>query len=174
MPSRRRFNPRDLPALCIFFGCLVGAGAVGTPLAARLDLAPENSLTLVSGQVVSLYHTNLGKAGPKLHLLVRAADRIHHLTQDDMSELVPEMASIRVGDNITARVRPDFMGRDLDWLWELQRDGATILSYADTDRFLRGVLARTKTLAYGMGFISISIFAVGVLLRRRFGAWSAT
>jgi hypothetical protein len=91
-----------------------------------------------------------------------------------MSKVVPEIISIRIGDNVTARVKPDFMGRDLDWLWELRRDGATVLSYSDTDRFLQHRRARVISLAYGMGFISICILAVGVLLRRHFGAWSAT
>jgi hypothetical protein len=174
MPSRRTLNRRDLPALCMLFGGLLGAGAVGIPLAGRLDLAPEGSLTLISGRVVNVYRTDLPKAGSKVHILVRAADRVHHLTQEDMSSVVSEIMSIRIGDNVAARVRPDFMGRDLDWLWELRRDGVTVLSYSDTDRFLQHRRAGVISLAYGMGFISICILAVGALLRRYFGAWSAT
>jgi hypothetical protein len=174
MPLRRALNRRDLPALCMLFGGLLGAGAVGIPLAGRLDLAPEGSLTVFSGQVVNVYRTDLPKTSRKLRILIRAADRVHHLTQDDMSKVVPALMSVRVGDNITARVRPDVLGRDLDWLWELQRDGTMILTYGDTDRFLRQVRARTISLAYGMGFISVCLLAVGVSLRMHFGAWSAT
>jgi hypothetical protein len=174
MTARRKATRRDLPAFCLIYCLLFAVAALGLPFAANLDSANKSDLQSITGSVENVYRTNRPKAGLKLHILLRVDNRIHHLTQDDLFQDVPELKSLRVGDNVTALVRHDFLGRDLDWLWELHRDGATILSYDETRRFLERENARTRKLAYWAGVLSIALFLVALLLRRHFGGWRDT
>jgi len=115
-----------------------------------------------------------GKAGRKLHILIRGNDGLHHLTQEDLSDDVPGVMALRAGDRVTARVRHDPFGRDLDWLWELRRDGVVILSYEDTYRYFERVHVADLRLAHWTGILAVGLFALAVLLRRHFGAWRDT
>jgi hypothetical protein len=115
--------------------------------------------------------TASGKAGTKLHIFLRGNDGVHHLTQDDLSQEVPAIMDLRAGDNVIARVKRDSFGRDLDWLWELQRDGITILSYEDTYRYFQHRSARTREIAHWAGAVSLGFFVVAILLRKHFGTW---
>jgi hypothetical protein len=155
----------------MLIGGILGAGAVGIPLAEQLDLANERDLFTVSGQVDRIYVTNRPKAGRKLQIALRTSDRVHNLTQEDMSAVIPAIKSIKPGDEIDARVSHDTVGRDLEWIWVLNRDRKTIVSYQDTENFLQSLHARTRWFTYGSGISSICLIVVGVALRRRFGAW---
>ena len=112
-----------------------------------------------------------GKAGRKLHIFIQASDGAHHLTQDDLTQDVPGIMDLRAGDNVTAGVRRDSLGRDLDWLWELRRDGVTILSYDETRQFLEHRNARIRELAHWAGALFLGLFVTAILLRNHFGAW---
>jgi hypothetical protein len=162
---------RDLPSLCMIFCVIFGAAAIALPFGANLDLAKESDLRSTSGLVEDVYRTNRPKAGPKLHILIRMDGRLHHLTQDDLSQDVPALLGLEAGDSVTARVKGDFLGRDLEWLWELQRDGVTILSYEDTFRFVERRNARTREAAHWAGLFALGLFVVAILLRMHFGVW---
>ncbi len=170
MDSRRKATRRDLPALCLLFGAIFALAAAALPFAAKLDLAKRSELYRVSGTVQRVERTSVGKAGPKLHIFINDGNRVHHLTQNDLSYDVPALRSLEPGDKVIALVRRDFFGRDLEWVWEVQRDGATILSYDETQRFLEqgtqlGIAARFA------GAFSFALFVMAVALRIRFGAW---
>jgi len=130
MTAQRKATWRDLPAICVCYAAIVALSAVGLAIASRLDMATAtpNNLQMISGQVELVSHRTGGKAVPKLEILVRSSDGLHHLTQDDFTKDVLALKSLRVGDQITAMARPDMRGRDLDTLWELRRDGAMLLS----------------------------------------------
>jgi hypothetical protein len=171
MPARRSLTVRDMPTLFVLFGGILAAGAVGIPLAEQLDLANEHDLVAVSGQVDRIYVTNRPRAGRNLQIALRSSDRVHNLTQEDMSAVIPAIGSIKPGDEIDARVSHDTVGRNLEWIWVLNRDGKTIVSYQDTENFLQALHSRTRWFTYGTGLSSICLIVAGVAMRRRFGAW---
>lgn len=169
---KRRATRRDSPALCLIYASILGLAALGLPLAANFDLAKESDLHTVAGSVQSAPQvTNEGKSGIKLHIFIRGSEGFHHLIQDDLSGDVPGIMSLLPGDDVTARVRRDRLGRDLDWLWELKRDGNTILSYQQTLRYLERRSAQSRAIAHWAGGLSLGLFAAAILLRRHFGAW---
>jgi hypothetical protein len=169
---KRGATRRDSPALCLIYAAIFALAALGLPFAANLDLAKESDLHTVAGTVQSAPRvTNGGKGGIKLHIFVRGSDGLHHLTQDDLSWDVPGIMSLRAGDNVTARVRRDRLGRNLDWLWELKRDGNTILSYEQTVRYLERRGAQGRVIAHWAGGLSLGLFVAAILLRRHFGVW---
>jgi hypothetical protein len=77
---------------------------------------------------------------------------------------------LRVGDLITAMARPDTLGRG-DWLWELRRNGAMLLSVEETSQYFERRNVRNLRLAAAAAALSAALFAVGFVLRRHFGAW---
>ena len=158
--------------MCLIYAVLFAVAALGLPFAASLDLAQKSDLQTIAGSVESAPRvTNGGKGGTKLHIFVRGSGRLYHLTQDDLSGDVPEIMNLRAGDNVTARVKHDLLGRDLDWLWELTRDGDTVLSYEQTLRYFDRRNARIRKIAFCAGALSFGLFIAALLLRRRFGAW---
>jgi len=91
-----------------------------------------------------------------------------------MGHLVPgimgPIMNLRVGDKVTARVERDLLGRDLDWLWEMQRGGITILSYQSTYLFMERRNVRIRQLCRWAGVLAFVSFLVAILLRRHYGA----
>lgn len=175
MSVRRKTTRRDLPGICLVFAAIFGLSAVALPIASRFDMASaraaRSNLQMISGQVVFVSHTYGGKVTPKLEIFVRGSDGLHHLTQDDSTKDVPALKSLRVGDLITAMARP---GRDLDWLWELRRNGAVLLSIEETTQYFERRNLRNLRLASGAAVLSVALLTLGVLLRRHFGAWYDT
>ena len=175
MRATRRVTLRDLPYICMFAAIAVGLLSVTAPLAASLDVVSEKDLQSIAGSIERVYGHSVLKGSDKLDILLRGSDGLHHLTQDDMSKSVPGLDDLRVGDEVTARVKKDSMGRDLEWFWELKRGGAYVLSYEQTlEHFERRGL-RSWWLAKIGGAISGALLIAGFLLRRYFGGWlSAT
>jgi hypothetical protein len=172
MSNRRSATRRDLPALCLLYSVIFALAAIGLPFGAKLDMARKDELRSITGIVQDTSRTNLSKAGPKLHIFVRDGDRVFHLTQDDLSNVAPAVCNLRAGDNVTALVRRDFLGRDLEWVWEVRRDGVTLLSYEQTERYLEQSMGRMKVIAVWAGVISIGLLGLAIRLRTHFGAWS--
>lgn len=172
MSSQRKTTRRDLPGICLVFAVIFALSAVALPIAARFDMArtgaARSNLQMISGQVVFVSHTYGGKVTPKLEIFVRRSDGLHHLTQDDLTKDVPALKSLRVGDLITAMAQP---GRESDWLWELRRNGAVLLSVEETTQYFERRYVRELRLASGAAVLSVALFTLGVVLRRHFGAW---
>jgi hypothetical protein len=168
----KRVTIRDTPFLCVFFAMLMAALSAALMYAWRLDVANRESLQRISGRIESIEHTDRPKAGLKIQIYVRDGERLHHLTQDDFSYAIPAIQTLRVGDTIAALVKHDSLGRNLDWVWEINRGDEQVLSYSETFNFLADEAARTRPLAYGAGVLSGLLLIIGVFLRRRFGAWN--
>ena len=83
----------------------------------------------------------------------------------------PRCGASAQGDNLTALVRRDFLGRNLEWVWEVQRDGVAILIYDQTQRFLERSKERTQVIANWAGVLSMGLLVAAILLRMHFGAW---
>lgn len=171
MTAKRSPTRRDLPALCLLFSAIFAASAIGLPFGAKLDIVNKSDLQPLSGTVERVFRTNRPKAGLKIHILLRADMRLHDLTQDDLSQDVPQLMSLRAGEYVTALVRHDSLGRDLDWLWELHRNGALLLSYDQTRQFLERRNQNVGILAGCAGTLSLALFALAILLRWHFGVW---
>jgi hypothetical protein len=93
------------------------------------------------------------------------------MIEEGLSRYAPGIMTLRVGDNVTARVRRGRVRREIDWLWELKRDGGAILSYEETRRYIERQNARTAEIAHWEGVLSLGFFVAAILLRRHFGAW---
>ncbi len=169
-PTRRKATRRDLPAICLIYAVIFAFACFALPLAQNLGMAKLSELHPIAGIVQSAPRTTRGKV-IKLHILIHASDGLHHLIQDDLSADFPEIMDLRAGDNVVARVRHDSWGRDLDWFWELERSGVTILSYEDTYRYKERCNARGLKMAHWAGVISLGLFVLAILLRKHFGAW---
>lgn len=168
--TRRKATRRDSPVICLVYAAIFAFACFGLPLAQNLDMVKESELHPIAGTVQSTPRITTGKV-IKLYIFIRASDGLHHLTQDDLSTDFPEIMDLRAGDNIVAHVKHDSMGRDLDWFWELERNGVMILSYRDTYRYRERSNARGRELAHWAGEISLGLFVLAILLRRHFGVW---
>ena len=168
---RSSLTRRDAPALCAFFGAILGMGALGLAFAWRLDVPDQHELRRVTGRVEQLWHSRLAKAGIKIHMTVRDGDNAHHLTQDDPSHAVPAMQTVKVGDFVVALVKADSLGRDIEWLWALQRGDEQLLSYDQTLSVVSQRAHRALQVAVGAATLSAILLVCGVALRRHFGAW---
>jgi hypothetical protein len=169
-PSTSR---RDSPALCALFGAILGMGALGLTFAWRLEMPNQHELRRVTGRVEQLWHSRLTKAGIKIHMDVRDRGSLHHLTQDDPSYAVPAMQTVRVGDSVVALVKVDSFGRDIEWLWALQRGDEQLLSYDQTLSVATREAHRALSVAVGAAVLSAILLVCSVVLRRHFGAWSS-
>lgn len=175
MSSRRKTTRRDLPGICLVYGAIFALTAVALPIASRFDMASPSNLEMISGQVELVSHTGGGKTVPTLEILVRGSGGLHHLWQEDLTKDVPALKSLRAGDLITAMARPTHrLGRDLDWLWELRRDGVVLLSVEETTQYLERRYVRNLRLAFGAAVLSVTLLILGVVLRKHFGAWHDT
>lgn len=176
MSAQPRRTRRNLPALVLIFGVGAALTALCGPFASDSRLPKENDLQVISGLVQSTPSTTgPGKGGNKLHILVRGDDGLHILTQEDlMCQVAPGIMDLRVGDKVTARAEHDLLYRNVDWLWELQRGGVTILSYQDTRRYYEWRNRRMRKFCHWSGILTPVLFLVAILLRRRFGAWQDT
>lgn len=166
-------NRKDSPALCTLFGIILTVLAVTLLYGWRFNVADRAELLQISGRVEAFNTTNLPKAGPKLHIYLRDARRLRHLTQDDLRSDVPRIRRLRIGDTVSALAKPDFFGRDLDWLWELHRENETLLTYDQTLHFLQKEAERLRPMGYGTACAAALLFGASGLLRRHFGAWSS-
>lgn len=167
----RRIARRDLPAVCAIFSAIFAFAAVAFFYAWRLDVVARDELRPITGQVEAVTRTNKPKAGPKLNIFVRTPERLVHLTQDDISSLVPRLHEISAGDRIVAMAKRDSLWRDLDWVWELKRGDDVVLSYEQTFAALMQRKERTRPLGYGAVGLALLLAAAALALRWHFGAW---
>jgi hypothetical protein len=155
----------------LIYGVIFAFAAVGLPFGAKLDMVQKSELYRISGTVESMSRTNVPRAGSMLNIFVRDGGRLHHLTQDDLFSEVPALRSLQAGDNVTALVRRDPFGRNLEWVWEVQSAGVTILSYEQTQKFLELETERMRVIARWASVLSIGFFAAAVVFRVYFGTW---
>jgi hypothetical protein len=165
----------DSPALFRMFSAFFAAFTLLILLTAHTELARESDLRPVVGTVQRVHLPRPGapgRRGPAAQIFVLGSDGVHDLAMEHYGDDAHGLMNLRVGDIVTARVKHDFMGRDLEWLWELQRGGATLLSYQDVNRDAEGRYAFGLKMSFWMGAIAVGLFAIASLLRWHYGAWS--
>jgi len=161
----------DAPAVCLLFCVIAVVAALVAAYGWRLDVVQRDKLQRVSGRVESVLHTHAPKGGPKLHIEISDGTRAYYLTQDDLTCRVPALKTVERGDSVVAYAYPDALGRNIYWLWGLERGGQVLLSYEDTYAFLAGEGEMLRPVALPSALIAVGLFAVGVFLRQRYGAW---
>lgn len=164
---------RNLPQLFLILGVLFALAAITIPILADNDLAEQNELQTVSGSIARAPYRTTSHGDTVINIWIRGSDGLHHIYQEDLSGLVPGLINrtmdLRVGDNVIARVQPNGV---LGWnrLWEMQRNGITILSYQDTHLSIERLNRRYLLSAPWAAGLAFVFFLAAILLRRRFGA----
>ena len=101
-----------------------------------------------------------------VNVIVQGSDgSSYQMVQDERVNGASGIVSLVPGENVTALMQQ--RGSKLPLLWELNRDGSTILSYDDTRQFFQSKLHRASW-ARAIAFL---LFVVSIVLRIRFGAW---
>jgi len=168
---RRQTVRQDAPALCLLFAILFALLAGALLFAWRLDVPASQSLRSVAGRVEQVSHVIGPKVGRKIQITVREGTHLHHITQDDPSDALPAMKTIRLGDSIVALTAPDSLGRDLEWLWGLRRADQELLSYRDVLDIKQAKAQRAQPVAYSAAVLSALLLGCAFILRRHFGRW---
>lgn len=170
MSAVRPQSRRDLPAMFVWIGCIIGAGGLLLPLGQMVDRVAERNLTSLSGTVTSIIHVS-GHRGPNLvYVGLAAVDRTHSLVQDERA-VAPSINVLRPGDRITARVWPDAIDRRKDWIWELRRGDTPVVPFDLVSSYYDDRIAQYWSTARYGGIFALSFFVIGIFLRTRFGAW---
>ena len=173
---QRSARIRDLPKLFLVLGVLFALAAVTIPILAGNDLAQESDLQTISGSIVRRPYRTVGHGSTIVHIWINGSDGLHQILQDDLSGLVPGLINgtmgLRVGDKVIARVQPNGVN---GWnrLWEMQRNGITILSYQDTQLAVERLNRRYLLSDPWVAGLAVVFFLAAILLKRRFGTWGA-
>jgi hypothetical protein len=173
MPSTTRATRRDLPLVCLLFSILLafGAGALSFDVWSSEPPA-TGQLVSVSGRVVNEYRKKgTGKGRPQVHLLVEAADGLHDLARDDLSPAISGALAVRQGDDVVALVQPGSIAQPADGLWELRRNGVTILRYEDVAYQVGAEIRRESVMRNFLGGVAVLLLIAAPALRKNFGAW---
>ena len=136
----------------------------------KLDFEEKEDLYRVSGVVDAFSRTSNPNAGRKMHIYLSAGN---HLTQDDLTSSNPALLTLKTGDNITALVASDSLGRNLEWVWEVERDQEMVLTYEAT----LAAMMRTRETGYPVGQVvaygAFFLLILGIFLRIKSGAWTS-
>jgi len=162
---------RDLSGVILVFAVIFALGAMMS-FATDAGTVNPNALQTISGTVEHAPFMSYGmKGGSNIHVFVRGNDRVYDLTQEDMSGFVPGIMdgimALRVGDKVTARVKHDALGRNLDWVWEIQCNGVTLLSDQEIHLFSERRNARLRLMGHWASGLSLAMFSLAIFLRKR-------
>lgn len=162
---------KDKPALALFVSALLLFLSITTVFTSELEYRDKNELHLVSGSVQSFEIKNIWRSRQHMFIQILSHGKIVQLIQKDYTKSVPALLTIRRGDQISALVSPDSLGRDTDWIWELRRGEEQLLSYEQTL-----LLTKPNSLQYVLSAIffitAIYLFAMGLYRRRKSGSWT--
>ncbi len=84
--------------------------------------------------------------------------KTRQLLQTDYTKSVPDLLTLRKGDEISVLVSADSLGRDFDWIWEIHRGENLLLSYEQIQ-----TLKKPNALQYILAVISF-FCALGLLV----------
>ena len=135
------------------------------------SLPEDKDLATISGVLEAApYVAHHGKGEYTLELFVRAGGKQYQLTQEDLTRAVPAVLSLHAGDTVIARVKPASLGRGFNWLWAIERNDTTILSYQDTHHFLERRNAQLHAMCLWAGAFALAL-ALPFTLKSIFGNW---
>ena len=173
---RRKTTVRDLPLLSLIFGCFLAAAALSIFLLTLPSLPNPTQLRAVSGTIACApFVTWKNKQAKVLHILVRKENLLYDLSPHEIlygvSGIYDRMMDLKVGDKVLAQVEHNSMGTGDTQLWELHRDGNTILSYRDSLLFFEHRKMRNRLFAGWAAALALMLCLAGILLKKHFGAW---
>ena len=171
--TRQKLSKNDLPGLAVLFSVILFFLSATLIYGWKLDFEEKNSLIKIAGVVSDLEQTNKSKAGKKMHIYLSSNGGRHHLTQDDLTYSFPALRTLSKGDRITALVSKDCCGRDLEWVWEISRNGETILSYEDTLNAMKNSAIRSAPIGKYVSYLAYLLLVAGLGLRIKDGVWSS-
>ena len=171
--KQQKISKNDLPGLAILFSVIFFFLSATLIYGWKLDFEEKSSLTSIAGVVSGFDQTNKSKAGRKMHIYLSSKEGRYHLTQDDITYSFPLLLTLSKGDRITALVAEDCCGRDLYWVWEIDRDGETILSYEDTLNALKDSAMRSGPIGQYVLYLACLLLVTGLVLREKYGVWSS-
>jgi len=171
--TQQKLSKNDLPGLAVLFSVILFFLSATLIYGWKLDFEEKNSLIKIAGVVSGFEQTNKSKAGRKMHIYLSSNGGRYHLTQDDLTYSFPALRTISKGDRITALVAEDCCGRDLEWVWEINRDGETILSYEDTLNSMKDSAMRSGPIGKYVSYLACLLLVAGLGLRIKYGVWSS-
>ena len=171
--TRQKLSKNDLPGLAVLFSVILFFLSATLIYGWKLDFEEKNSLIKIAGVVSDLEQTNKSKAGKKMHIYLSSNGGRHHLTQDDLTYSFPALRTLSKDDRITALVSKDCCGRDLEWVWEISRNGETILSYEDTLNAMKNSAIRSAPIGKYVSYLAYLLLVAGLGLRIKYGVWSS-
>ncbi len=121
----------------------------------------QDELVPVSGRLVALTARATSRSGHYLDLDLDDGGARRQLSQIDVSFRYPAISRLKAGDAVTALVKPDEVGRDLAWYWEVRRGSEVVLSYeqmAEWEKLRNGALGR---IGKGCLLAGLALFAAG-------------
>lgn len=172
MHKKKRASKYNSPESAVTLGCTLLILAWVMIYGWKLDFEEKADLYRINGVVTSFKRTHAPKSGIKIHIYLSNGSRDHHLTQDDLSQSFPSLLTLSKGDKISALVASDTLGRNLEWVWEIERNGEFILRYKDTLNHLYQDAERMTPFGFAALFLAGLFIFVGFYLRLSRGAWS--
>ena len=160
--STARLKKEDYPVFFFMFSILL----FGLSASLIMDHTEKEDLYEISG-VVESFECKRGDhrsgSGPSIRVRVNDKGFVHHLVQSDFSKSVPKLKTLEEGDEISALVASDSLGRDTKWLWEISRNGELLLSYEQTSELKKQDSLHIK--------VSVVLLAAVILLGISIKLW---
>jgi len=169
---RRNASREDAPLLCALFGALAAAFSLASFMNHDSEMGDHNRMESFSGTVVSVVHTTdriKSRSNGLLQFEIVNGDLRRFFVQfDSLSQKLPALSELRVGDSIVALGRKDSSRPDRIWFYEIHVGQTTLISPAQTVSALH---QPAKMMGYIGGCASLALLLSGLALRMHSGAW---
>ncbi len=128
----RNLKKEDFPVFALIMSMLLFGGSAAVIYGAKWAHQEKGDLYKVSG-IVKSFHVEGGyRSRKKMMLQITNHGVLHHLTQDDFTNSIPVLETLRQGDEINTLVTSDVLVRDIERVWEIRRGDEILLSYEQT------------------------------------------
>ena len=108
-------------------------GSAAVIFGGKWEHQEKDDLYQVSG-VIESFHVEGGHRYGLRKMIIKITDHgeLHQLTQVDFTRSIPELKTLRQGDEVNTLVAPDVIARDIERVWEIHRGDEIFLSYEQT------------------------------------------
>ena len=172
MPTGK-ISKADYPGFALFLSGMFFLLSAAQFYGGNLSYKDKHELYEVSGIIHSFEIEKSVRYGVNnVKILINKNGVLRHLTQENLSLSIPALTTLKPGDEVNALVAADGLGRNLEWVWELHREGEKLLSYEQT----RGILypaPQYNSLGIAALVVAIAFLVTAIVLRFRFGNWTS-
>ena len=95
---------------------------------ATWEIPSAENLTNISGVVMAVEFNKAYKTSGRMKVQVIENDKIHYLSQKDLTKKIVALKSLRQGDSINTLVSFDSIGSYTGFIWEIRRGSEVLLS----------------------------------------------